>query len=183
MKSFETENEDSGNRPAAENVESKSQAKREARAVRTLASELMNLSSAQLRRLPLEDDVLTAIDEARKFRSHGARRRQLQYIAKLMRRSEVASIVEALADIQVEARSITARQHRAEAWRDSLLERGDAALNELLQHRGMFDVQHLRQLVLNAQRERAAGKPPAAARELFRALRDLDALEALPPCG
>ncbi|HLF29941.1 MAG TPA: ribosome biogenesis factor YjgA [Xanthomonadales bacterium] len=159
---------------------SKSQLKRDALATKSLASELLGLNHSQLQRLPLDNDVLLAIRQARTIRSHGARRRQLQYIAKLLRYTDPSAIIEAVAGFQDEARGLTARQHRCEAWRDILLEKGDGALAGLLQLRPEIDAQALRQLVRNAQREHAAGKPPAAARALFRALRDIDAHQSLP---
>jgi ribosome-associated protein len=167
--------------PAAEaQLISKSQLKRDALATKSLASELLELNHSQLQKLPLENDVLLAIEQVRTIHSHGARRRQVQYIAKLLRRTDPLAIIEAVAGFQNEARGLTAQQHRCEAWRDSLLEKGDGALAGLLQQRPEIDAQALRQLVRNAQREHAAGKPPAAARALFRALRDIDARQALP---
>ncbi len=167
---------------ASEQAASKSQLKRDARAMKSLATELLQLSASQLRRLPLENELLLAIQAAHSIHSHGARRRQLQYLAKLVRRADTADIVAAVEGIRSEARGLTARQHRIEAWRESLMEKGDAALGELLQHHPSADAQHLRQLIRNANREKTADKPPAAARALFRALRDLDAEQVLPPC-
>ena len=162
---------------------SKSQMKRDALEMKSLAARLLELSASQLRRVPLENDVLLAIGEAHKFRSHGARRRQLQYLAKLIRRTDSAVIIAAIEEIQTEARGLTARQHRAEAWRERLLQQGDTALGELLQQHSGVDMQHLRRLIRNARQEEAAGKPPVAARNLFRALRDLDVQQTLPPCA
>jgi len=166
----------------SEHPASKSQLKRDAQEMKSLAIRLLQLSAAELRRVPLDNDLLLAIQEAHNFRSHGARRRQLQYLAKLIRRTDAAAIVAAMEEIQTEAKGLTARQHRAEAWRENLLQRGDSALSELLQHHSGTDMQYLRQLIRNARREEAAGKPPVAARNLFRALRDLDAEQPLPPC-
>lgn len=176
------ENDMAGSDGKSEHPASKSQLKRDARAMKTLAAELLLLSASQLQRVPLENDVLAAMQQARKFHSHGARRRQLQYIAKLIRRTDAAIIIAAVAEIQSEAKGLTARQHRTEAWRDILLERGDVALGELLQQHTGIDVQHLRQLIRNARHEKITGKPPVAARALFRQLRDLDARQTLPPC-
>lgn len=162
---------------------SKSQVKRDAQAMKTLATDLLLLSASQLQRVPLDNDVVVAIQAVRTFRSHGARRRQLQYIAKLIRRTDATIIMAAVAAIQSEARGLAARQHRTEAWRETLLERGDAALGELLQQHTGVDVQHLRQLIRNARHERITGQPPVAARALFRQLRDLDTRQALPPCS
>jgi ribosome-associated protein len=175
-----TDTETADRSPTGEQSASKSQLKRDARAKKSLAAALLQLSTSQLSRIPLENDVLLAIREVHKIRSHGARRRQLQYLAKLIRRVDTAAIVAAVEDIQSEARGLTARQHRTEVWRDALMEQGDDALSELLRRHPMADAQHLRQLIRNARHEKCAGKPPAAARALFRALRDLDAEQPLP---
>jgi ribosome-associated protein len=87
----------------------------------------------------------------------------------------------AVEEFHATARGVSAAQHRAEAWRALLLERGDTALTALMKERELPDVQSFRQLVRKARQETAAGKPPAAARALFRALRELDAEEPLPP--
>ncbi len=159
---------------------SKSQRKRDAHEFKTLASTLIGLSASRLRSVPLDEDIREAIMEARGIRAHVARKRQLQYVAKLMRRVEVDDIRSALEAFDADSRQLTARQHRCEAWRDRLLEQGDEALAVLLQQRPGLDVQALRQLVRNARREMDANKPPAATRALFRLLRDIDQQQALP---
>jgi ribosome-associated protein len=170
-------------KPAGEAPEdvSKSQKRREALEIRTLAARLIGLSPAQLAQVPLDDHVRAEIEQARRIRSNVARKRQMQFVAKLMRRSDPAVIHAALAAFDQEARQLTARQHRSEAWRDHLLAAGDAAIGELLQQRRDADGQALRQLVRNALREARADRPPAAARALFRELRALDETEPLPP--
>ncbi len=165
-----------------EQLISKSQLKREAHAMQDLASELLELSKAQLSKLPLDEDILLAIQQAQAFRSHGARRRQLLYLSKLIRRTDPSPIIEAIAGFKSEALALTGRQRRSEAWRDFLLQQGDTALGALLQQRTGMDAQSLRQLIRNAMYELKAGKPPAASRALFRALRDLDMEQPLPPC-
>jgi len=169
--------------PGNDEVASKSQLKREAQAIKGLANHLLGLDDARLRQLPLENDVLEAIRQAGKISSHGARRRQLQYVARLLRREDPAAIIQAVEGFEAEARGLTARQHRCEAWRDRLVERGDPGLEDLLQSHPGLDVQALRQLIRNARREISLGRPPAAARALFRALRDLDGQSPLPPCA
>ena len=160
---------------------SKSQLKREAQEKTSLASELLEFSAAQLRALPLEPDVLLAVEQARSIRSHGARKRQLLYVAKLLRRMDQAELMAAVSEFQATARGLSVAQHRVEAWRTVLLDRGDTALAVLLKLRNVPDAQALRLLIRKARQEIQAGKPPAAARALFRALRSLDAAEPLPP--
>ena len=72
------------------------------------------------------------------------------------------------------ARLETGAMHRAEAWRERLLDEGDAALSELLDAHPGADRQQLRQLVRSALDERRKDKPPRAYRELYRAIRMLE---------
>lgn len=160
---------------------SKSQRKRDAKVLKSLASELIKLSSSQLARVPLEDTVREAVQEARQIRSNVAGKRQLQFIAKQLRRIDATPIREAIDSFRNKDRQQTARQHRVENWRDFLLESGDAALGKLLQQRHEADGQAIRQLIRNAQREASRDKPPASARALFRLLRNMDETEPLPP--
>ena len=159
---------------------SKSQRRRDALEIKSLAARLIGLSPSRLARIPLDDGLRAAVDQARAIRSNVARKRQLQFVAKLLRREDPEPIREALEALGADARQLTARQHRTEAWRDRLLAEGDGALAELLARRPEADAQPLRQLMRQAAREAAAGKPPAAARALFRQLRELDQVKPLP---
>lgn len=161
---------------------SKSQLKRDALVKRDLASELIALGNKQFAAAPLDEDLREELRDARKITAHVARKRQLGFVAKKLRNMDTGEIEQYLANLQQDANQITLRHHRAEAWRDALLARGDEMLAELLQQRPDADRQALRQLIRNARQEAAAGKPPAAARALFRMLRDLDSSDALPHC-
>ena len=155
---------------------SRSQQRREALDVLALAAQLSGLEPGRLAKLPVPEHLLTHIAETRRITSHIARKRQLAYLAKQMRREddEVLDAIRDALDAGGEAaRQETALLHRAERWRERLLEEGDAALGELLAEFPQADRQTLRQLVRNAIEERARNRPPKAFRELFRELRDL----------
>jgi ribosome-associated protein len=159
---------------------SKSQRRRDALELKSLARDLIAMSRAQLARVPLDEDVRAAIDEAQQIRSNVARKRQLQYVAKLIRRSDATPIIEAIEALENDTRQLSARQHRVEAWRDHLISEGDPALSELLLQRPGADTQAIRQCIRKALTEAARDKPPAAARVLFRLLREMDENEPLP---
>jgi ribosome-associated protein len=166
---------------SAEVLPSKSQLKRDARVLFELGRDLVAMTPRQLDALPIEPDLREAIDFARNIKSNVARKRQVQFVAKMMRRRDVEQIQEALVAIEMEARQLTVRHHRVEAWRDLLLSEGDDALGTLLAGRDSSHAQTLRNLVRNAQKESSLGKPPASARKLFKLLREMDAEQALPP--
>ena len=155
---------------------SRSQQRREALEVLELARQLSELTAQQIARLPVPERLIPHIDETRRIPSHGAHKRQLQFLAKQMRREDdetLEAIRDALESSGEAARLETAMLHRAEAWRDRLMADGDAALTELLDEYPHADRQHLRQLARNAHEEKLRNKPPHAFRELFRELREL----------
>ncbi|MBB5015716.1 ribosome biogenesis factor YjgA [Rehaibacterium terrae] len=155
---------------------SRAQQRREAMAVFELGEKLVALSEAELLRLPIPEHLLAEIRHTRRITSHIARKRELQHLAKIMRREDeetLDAIRKALEHDKAQMRRETAALHRVEAWRDRLVADGDQALAELLAQHPQADRQHLRQLARNAREERLRNKPPHAFRELFRELREL----------
>lgn len=152
---------------------SKSQLKRDAHELLDLGAALVELSASQLAEIPLSEEVLAAVKETRRITAHGARKRQLKYLGKLLRQEDETPIREALERIQGRHALTVAHHHQCERWRDRLISEGDDALTELLKEFPHADRQQLRQLTRAAQAEQAQGKPPKSARELFRALREL----------
>jgi ribosome-associated protein len=161
-------------------VPSKTRRKQEAEKIKQLAMRLLDLSPSGLSRVPLDDSLRDEIREAGKMRSHGARKRQMLFIAKLLRRTDTTLVMEALDAMENDGRQATARQHRVEAWRDYLLDKGDEGLSQLLSDRHDVDIPALRALIRNARREEAASRPPASRRALFRLLRLMDENSPLP---
>jgi len=155
---------------------SRSQNRREALEVLALGEQLVGLTEAQLAKLPVPESLLPHIRECKRITAQIAHKRQLQYLAKQMRRED-DEVLEAIRDALDEkgeaARREVAAMHRVETWRDRLLDGGDAALAELLDEYPTADRQQLRQLVRNTLEERKRNKPPRAFRELYRALREL----------
>jgi ribosome-associated protein len=155
---------------------SRSQQRRDALEVLELAEKLASLTPTQLSRLPIPDDLLPHLEHTRKITAHIARKRQLAFLAKQMRREDdetLEAIRDALDEDGKAARRETAAMHRIEDWRERLVAEGDAALAELLEEHPSADRQHLRQLVRNAHEEKLRNKPPRAYRELFQELKRL----------
>lgn len=153
---------------------SKSQRKRDVEALQKLGRELTELSKDQLKKMDLPEKLLIAVQEYQRITSHGAMRRQMQFIGKVMREIEdedVDAIVEHLAAMRGESATAKAEFHAIERWRARLLE-DDGAVTEWLDAHPGSDAQQLRQLIRNARREAELGKPPKSSRELFRLLRD-----------
>ena len=151
---------------------SKTQRKREMHELQALGARLVELNPEQLAEVGLPEGLRDAVEFARRTTKHEAKRRQMQYIGKLMRSVDPAPIREKLKIWDGVSAEHTAQQHRVERWRDRLLE-DDAAFDELVRAHPRIDARHLRALARKAREERSAGAPPKAYRELFRALREI----------
>jgi ribosome-associated protein len=152
---------------------SKSELKRQVRDLQDLGDELVALPPVELDALQLPEDLRDAVIEGRRITAHGARVRQRLYIGKLLRRIDVEPIREALARRADVDRQRVRRVHAIEQWRERLLADDPAAWTALGGRVEGRDLQQLRSLSRQARAERDAARPPAAARQLFRRLREL----------
>ncbi|MHB1058155.1 MAG: ribosome biogenesis factor YjgA [Rhodanobacter sp.] len=156
---------------------SRTQKRREALAVLVLAQQLVDLQPSRLAKLELPEDVRHEIDVTRRTPSHGAKKRQLAFLAKVMRRygdDDFAAVRAELGENREKQRQETAAMHRLEAMRDRLVAEDEAALSELIAEHPQVDRQHLRSLVRQARIEKdTPNKPPRAYREIFQLLKDL----------
>jgi ribosome-associated protein len=151
---------------------SKSEMKRAMQALQDLGEQLVALNKERLAKIALPEDLRAAVRDAQRFTKHEARRRQLQYVGRLMRDVDPAPIQAALDEINGVSAAANARQHALERLRAQLIE-DEAVLGEIAQRYPAADLQRLRQLRRNALKEQANNKPPRAFRELFRVLRTL----------
>ena len=152
---------------------SKSQRKRDLEDLKKLGWRLLEFSDDALRQLALPETLLDALRTAQRIKSHGARKRQMQFIGKLMRDIDATPIREAIDAIDHHQSSQTREFHLIEDLREKLLTKGDSALPEVLSHFPRTDRQHLRKLVRQARKELETRQPPRASRLLFRYLREL----------
>jgi ribosome-associated protein len=151
---------------------SKTRKKKDMLALQDLGAQLVELNEQQLESMQLPEALLEAVVEAKRLTKREARRRQMQFIGRLMRDIDAAPIRARLEQWLGQGREHTAQLHTLERWRDELLS-GDPALERFLQSHPGADSQKLRSLIRNARREQGASLPPKSYRELFRVLREM----------
>jgi ribosome-associated protein len=156
-----------------EELISKSQLKRDSQALQDMGSQLVEMPEGQLSKFNLPENLKAAIYEARRLKNREGKRRQLQYIGKLMRTADISFIQETLD--MMDHQSQTYRQHfqQLENWRDRIISEGATAIEALIEKYPQGDRQQLRNLQRQASRELAQKKSPAAARKIFAYLREL----------
>ncbi len=155
---------------------SKSARKREMHRLQALGEALLELSHSERASFDLPAELDHALDEALRIRQREAKRRHLQLIGKLMRKADadVVSAIEQGLALRRERRELSKQfLHQVEHWRDRILGEGDPAIAEFVSEYPEADRQWLRQLYRQHQRERKAEAPPAAARKLFKGIREL----------
>lgn len=148
---------------------SKTQLKQASHALQGLGEALVELPEERLIALPIPESLLQAVRELKQTRSHEGRRRQLQYIGKLMRRTDPEPIRQAVAEVKLGSAKDVLALHEAERWRAELIA-GDDALTRWVAAHPQTDLQQLRSLVRSARKD--ASQVPEqrngrAYRELF----------------
>ena len=155
---------------------SKTRLKQKSHALQRLGVELTQLSDDRLDRIDMPEPLRDAIATFRKTKSFEGKRRQLQYVGKLMHNADAAVLREAVAEATLGSAQNTLSLHQAEQWRLALLTE-DEAMTRWLHDFPETDTQRLRSLVRAARRD-AAGltpedKQPKSFRELFQFLKPL----------
>ena len=162
---------------------SKTQLKAEADEKQALGESLLTLRADLMARLDLPDKLLQAIVDAKKITSFEGRRRQMQFIGKLMRPLDPEPIQDAINEQANGSAQLTLQLHLAEQWRDKLIE-SDDALGKWLTTYPATDAQQLRALIRQARKDVVPEKPGAAPRhgksyrEIFQLVRQTMTAEA-----
>ena len=170
---------------AAEEVgpPSKTQLKAEADEKQALGEALLTLRADLMARLDLPEKLIDAIAQAKKITNFEGKRRQMQFIGKLMRPLDTEPIRAAIDEQKNGSAQLTLALHLAEQWRDKLIASDDALGDWLAEHPDT-DSQQLRALVRQARKDAKPEKPGEAPRhgksyrEIFQLVRQTLAPEA-----
>jgi ribosome-associated protein len=155
---------------------SKTRRKKDMHALQDLGETLTTLPPALLDKCNLPAELLQAIAEYKRIPDRrGAKKRQLQFIGRVMRDIDAEPILQVLDEQGQQAELAKRRFQRLEEVREQLLAGDQGTLDELIRDYAGFDNQYARALIRQAQREQAENKPPAASRKLFAYLREITA--------
>ncbi len=132
---------------------SRNELKKHMQDLQELGEAVASLPVDRLDKLKLDERLRDAIDELRRTRSFEGKRRQVQYIGKLMKFEDPEPLREAVASYRVGSATDTLALHQAEYWRDQLLADDDALANWVKEYPAT-DVQQLRSLVRAARKEK-----------------------------
>ena len=152
-------------------IKSKTQLKQEAEDIKQLGVALVEFSNAQLDEIPMKDELREAIQLANRInKKKDGFRRQLQLIGKILRQCELEPIEDGINKLRAHHRRTNNHFHQLEQLRDDIVNKGDSAIQSLLDEYPELDRQKLRQLQRQAVKQKEAEKPAKAAREIFQYL-------------
>lgn len=153
---------------------SKTRRKQQMVELQSLGEDLVELSSERIKKIDIPEDLRSAVSDAQRMTRHDeAKRRQMQYIGKIMRHVDVEPIRAALALVRGESGSETARLHRLERLRSELLA-DEKVLQAIATDYSSVDLQHLRSLRRAALKEHEQNKAPRSFRAIYQILKDLE---------
>lgn len=154
---------------------SKSELKRQMHQLQTLGESLLDLKDNQLSELKLSDPLTDALTICKQIKKHEAKRRQLQFIGKLMRKEPEETIKRCkilIDSIHHQSSVEAASLHHCEQWRDTIINNEHDGINAFLKEYPGADRQWLRQIVRQHKQEKEKNKPPVAYRKLFQYIKE-----------
>jgi ribosome-associated protein len=153
---------------AADDQPTRAEMKRRMDRLQELGERLTKLTDGKLSRIELPDQLLEAVVEARKLTSMAAKRRQLQFIGRIMEQFDTARIARDLRDIDVrtsrlcDGAAVAAEPDMAQVIANELIGEGEDIL--FSKYAGVFDtvaIQQIRQGLRCAIKQMASGKDSA----------------------
>ena len=152
---------------------SKSQRKRDMEALRVLAEKLSQISADHLARVE-DEQIRESVTAATRITKGNARKRQIQYVAKLLSRIDTQPIQQIVDELDASSAAHVQKFHQLESWRERLINGDDAAFAEIVEQYPQCDRQHLRTLIRQAMQEHEQGEQHVQFRKLFQFLKKLE---------
>jgi len=155
-----------------DDLKSKTALKNEAKDVHAFGKILVSLSAKQISQIKLPESVHEAIREFKKLKKNSAKNRQSLYLAKLLRAIDISEAQQFVAHLKFESQTEIRKFHKIEDWRNKLT--ADISnLTDFVNLSPAIDIQKLRKLILNSQKEIKKGSSNKFQKELFQLIKDI----------
>jgi ribosome-associated protein len=154
-----------------DDFKSKTALKNEAKDIHAFGRILVGLTDKQISQIELPENVYEAIKELKKLKKNSAQKRQSLYLAKLLRSIDLTDAQRFVDHLKFESQTEIKKFHEVEGWRDKLL--ADISnLTDFVNLSAGIDIQKLRKLILNSQREIKRGSSKKFQKELFHFIKE-----------
>ena len=150
---------------------SKTALKNEAKDVHAFGRILVGLTDKQIGQIELPENVYEAIKELKKLKKNSAQKRQSLYLAKLLRDIDLSEAKRFVDQLKFESKTEIKKFHKVENWRDKLVA-DISSLTDFVNLCPGIDIQKLRKLILNSQREINKGSSKKFQKDLFHFIKE-----------
>ncbi len=150
---------------------SKTELKKESKEIQAFGKKISALSLEEISTFNFPDNISSAIKDCKSIKSNAAKKRQVQYLGKLLREIDLSEAYLRINQINSNSQLEVQKNHKAEIWRDRLIQNKNA-LTEFI---GLFpniDRQKIRQLIQNTLKEIKSSNPPKYYRQLFKYIKE-----------
>ena len=154
-----------------DDFKSKTALKNEAKDIYAFGKILVGLTDKQISQIEFPENVYEAIRELKKLKKNSAQKRQSLYLAKLLRDIDLSEALRFVDQLRFESQTEVKKFHKAENWRDKLVD-DVSNLTDFINLFHGIDIQKLRKLILNSQKEMKKGNSKKFQKELFRFIKD-----------
>ena len=151
---------------------SKTQLKKQSKDITSFGQAITLLNQNQLEQLNLPSDINNAIEDYKKIKSLSAKKRQLLFIGRLLRSTDLHEAFIHYEAIKNHSQLANQQFHLVEQWRDKLIQSPDA-ITEFINQFPKTDVQQLRSLIKNSINEIEKNKPLKSSRSLFKIIQSI----------
>ena len=153
-------------------LKSKTALKNEAKDVHAFGKILVGLTDKQISQIELPENVHEAIKELKKLKKNSAQKRQSLYLAKLLRDIDLSEAQQFVDHLKFESQTEIKKFHQVEIWRNKLI--ADISnLTDFVNLSPAVDIQQLRKLILNSQKEIKKGSAKKFQKELFQFIKNI----------
>ena len=155
-----------------DSVVSKTELKKDSKKIQQFGRKISELTINNIEEFKFPLNIYEAVIGLKNLKSNSAKKRQVQYLGKLLREFDLTHAFLVMKQLEVSSQKEIQRNHIIEGWRDKLLSNNDS-ITEFVDEYPKIDRQSLRQTISNAQKEKKDNKNPKYSRQLFKLIKDI----------
>jgi ribosome-associated protein len=155
-----------------DSVVSKTELKKDSKKIQQFGRKISELTINNIEAFKFPLNIYEAVIGLKNLKSNSAKKRQVQYLGKLLREIDLTDAFLVMKQLKVSSQKEIQRNHIIEGWRDKLLSNNNS-ITEFVDEYPKIDRQSLRQTISNAQKEKKEDKWPKYSRQLFKLIKDI----------
>ena len=155
-----------------DSVVSKTELKKDSKKIQQFGRKISDLTINNIEAFKFPLNIYEAVIGLKNLKSNSAKKRQVQYLGKLLREIDLTDAFLVMKQLKVSSQKEIQRNHIIEGWRDKLLSNNNS-ITKFVDEYPKIDRQSLRQTISNAQKEKKEDKGPKYSRQLFKLIKDI----------